>query len=85
MDDLQQRLNAAVIARVLSICDKKGWSARRLATQAGMSSRTAFRLLQKTENQKDYISLTTILKIANAFEMELSQFFDDPVFKDLKD
>lgn len=79
MNNIQQELNSAVINRVKALCNEKGWTPRRLATQSGLSSKTVHQLLLKTDTQ--YISLTTIKKIADAFEMDLSVFFDTSEFQ----
>ncbi|MDL2288170.1 helix-turn-helix domain-containing protein [Oscillospiraceae bacterium OttesenSCG-928-F05] len=79
MDDIQKDLNTAVINRVQELCAEKGWTPRWLATQSGLSSKTVHQLMQKTDKQ--YISLTTVKKIADAFEMDLSTFFDTTAFR----
>ena len=79
MDNIQQELNAAVIGRVQELCNEKGWTPRWLATQSGLSSKTVHQLMRK--NDKQYISLTTVKKIADAFEMDLSTFFDTIAFR----
>lgn len=79
MDNIQQELNIAVIKRVQELCAERGWTSRRLATQSGLSSKTVHQLMQKSDKQ--YISLTTVKKIADAFEMDLSAFFDTSAFR----
>ena len=79
MNNIQQELNAAVINRVQELCSEKGWTPRRLATQSGLSSKTVHQLMQKTDKQ--YISLTTVKKIADAFEIDLLVFFDTAAFR----
>lgn len=83
MENAQQHLNAAVIQRVQELCKQKGWTPRHLSTESGLSSKTVHELMRKTDKQAGYISLTTIKKIADAFEMDLADFFDSAYLRNL--
>ena len=80
---VQKNLNAAVVRRVESLCRQKGWTYRRLATEAGVSSRTIHEMMKKGTSDKGYISLTTVKKVADAFEMGLADFFATTYFEHL--
>ena len=75
-------LQAAVKYRILKLCEKRNITINKLATLSGMAQSTVNSLIDGTsENPK----LLTILRLCLGLDMELKEFFDDPVFKDLED
>ena len=76
--DLQQ----AVKYRILKLCQKQNISINGLAMLSGMPQSTVNSLIDgSSQNPK----LLTILRLCLGLNMELKEFFDDPVFKNLDD
>lgn len=75
-------LQEAVKDRVLKLCKQRNITINKLSTLSGMAQSTVNSLVDgRSENPK----LLTILRICLGLDMELKEFFDDPVFKDLED
>ncbi len=76
--DLQQ----AVKYRILKLCQKQNISINGLAMLSGMPQSTVNSLIDgSSQNPK----LLTILRLCLGLDMELKEFFDDPIFKNLDD
>lgn len=76
--DLQQ----AVKYRILKLCRERNITINKLAMLSGMNQSTVNSLIDGTsQNPK----LLTILRICLGLDMELKEFFNDSVFKDLDD
>lgn len=76
--DLQQ----AVKYRILKLCRERNITINKLAMLAGMNQSTVNSLIDGTsQNPK----LLTILRLCLGLDMELKEFFNDSVFKDLDD
>ena len=76
--DLQQ----AVKYRILKLCQKQNISINGLAMLSGMPQSTVNSLIDgSSQNPK----LLTILRLCLGLVMELKEFFDDPIFKNLDD
>lgn len=76
--DLQQ----AIKYRILKLCQKQDITINGLAMLSGMPQSTVNSLIDgSSQNPK----LLTILRLCLGLDMELKEFFDDPVFKNLDD
>ena len=75
-------LQEAVRYRVLKLCKQRNITINKLATLSGMAQSTVNSLIDgRSENPK----LLTILRVCLGLNMEIKEFFNDPVFKDLED
>ena len=76
--DLQQ----AIRHRVLTLCQERNITINGLANLSGMPQSTVNSLIDGTsQNPK----LLTILRLCLGLDMELKDFFDDSIFKNLDD
>lgn len=76
--DLQQ----AIKYRIIKLCQMQNVTVNGLAMLSGMPQSTVNSLIDgSSQNPK----LLTILRLCLGLNMELKEFFDDPVFKDLDD
>ena len=75
-------LQEAVRIRILKFCNERNITINKLATLSGMSQSTVNSLVDGiSQNPK----LLTILRLCLGLDMELKEFFDDKIFKDLDD
>ncbi len=75
-------LREAVKLRIQNLCKKNNITINKLAMLSGISQSTVNSLIDGTsQNPK----LLTILRLCFGLNMELKEFFDDPIFKDLDD
>jgi transcriptional regulator with XRE-family HTH domain len=75
------QLSEAVQKRILNLCEEKNITVNKLATNSGLSYSTVFSIFYGKSNSP---KLATILHICEGFGMELADFFNDPLFKDVK-
>jgi transcriptional regulator with XRE-family HTH domain len=75
-------LQEAIKLRILKLCKQRKITINKLATLSGMPQSTVNSLVDGTsQNPK----MLTIVRICLGLDMELKEFFDDDVFKDLDD
>lgn len=75
-------LQEAIKYRVLDLCQKNNITINGLAMLSGMSQSTINSLIDgSSKNPK----ILTILRICLGLNMDLKDFFDNPIFKDLED
>ena len=75
-------LQQAIKLRVLELCKENNLTINGLAMLSGMSQSTVNSLVDGTsQNPK----LLTILRLCLGLDIELKDFFDDAIFKDLDD
>lgn len=75
-------LQCAIKYRVLKLCRENNLTINGLAMLSGMPQSTVNSLIDGTsQNPK----LLTILRLCLGLNMELKEFFDDPIFKNLDD
>ena len=75
-------LSQAIKLRILELCKKNNLTINGLAMMSGLSQSTVNSLVDGTsQNPK----LLTILRLCLGLDMELKEFFDAQVFKDLDD
>lgn len=75
-------LQEAVKQRILELCKQKNISINKLATLAGVRQSTVNNLIDGTSKTP---TLLTVLRLCLGLDMQLKEFFDDDVFKDLDD
>lgn len=75
-------LQEATKKRILALCDEKDITINKLATLAGVRQSTVNNLIDGTSKTP---TLLTILRLCLGLDMQLKDFFDDEVFKDLDD
>ena len=72
------QLSQAVQQRIINICQERNITLNKLSTNSGVSYSTIFSMFYgKSKSPK----LSTILHICEGCNMELSDFFNDPLFK----
>lgn len=75
-------LQQAVKYRILKLCRERDITINKLAMLAGINQSTVNSLIDGTsQNPK----LLTILRLCLGLDMQIKEFFDDPLFKDLDD
>ena len=76
------QLSEAVQKRIINLCKEQNITINKLATNSGLSYSTIFSIFYgKSKSPK----LDTILHICEGFNIELTDFFKDPLFKDVED
>lgn len=75
-------LQEAIKLRVLKLCKEQNLTINKLSTLSGMPQSTTNSLIDgNSKNPK----LLTIIRICLGLNIQLKDFFDDDVFKDLED
>lgn len=75
-------LQEATKKRILALCDEKNITINKLATLSGVRQSTVNNLIDGTSKTP---TLLTVLRLCLGLDMQLKEFFDDEVFKDLDD
>lgn len=75
-------LQQAVKYKILKLCGERNITINKLAMLAGINQSTVNSLIDGTSKNP---KLLTILRLCLGLDMELKDFFDDPLFKDLDD
>ena len=76
------QLSDAVQTRIIDLCNKQNINLNKLATNSGLSFSTIFSIFYgKSKSPR----LSTLLHICEGFSIELTDFFDDPVFDDVEE
>lgn len=73
-------IKEAVVARFQSICDSRGIKINEMATLSGVTPSTAYSMM---DCRRKEISIRTIKRFCDGLDIDLKEFFDDPVFLDL--
>lgn len=74
------QLSEAVQNRIMTLCKERNITLNKLSYNSGLSFSTVFSIFYgKSKNP----SLATILHICEGLNIELSDFFKDPIFKDV--
>lgn len=75
------QLSEAVQQRIINLCKEQNITLNKLSTNAGLPYSTVFSMFYgKSKSPK----LATILHICEGLNIELSDFFKDDLFKDVK-
>ena len=75
-------LTSAVRKRIKNLLKEKNMNIWNLYKATGVSASTLTYFINK---ERGLITLRTLLHICEGFEIELKEFFDDPVFDDVYD
>lgn len=75
-------IQSAIKYRVLQLCKENNLTINGLAMKSGISQSTTNSLIDGTSKNP---KILTILRICLGLDMEIKEFFDDPIFKDLDD
>ena len=74
------QLSEAVQKRIINLCEERNITLNKLSTNSGLSFSTVFSIIYgKSKNTK----LATILHICEGLDIELYEFFNDSLFKDV--
>ena len=75
------QLSEAIQSRIINLCNEQNITLNKLANNSGLSYSTVFSIFYgKSKSPK----LARILHICEGFNIELTDFFKDPLFKDVK-
>lgn len=75
-------LQEAIKLKVLQLCKQRNITINKLATLSGMPQSTVNSLVDGTSKNP---KLLTIIRICLGLDIQLKDFFDDDVFKNLDD
>lgn len=75
-------LNTAILNRINNLCKERNITLNKLATLSGITQSTLENLILR--NTK-YPRIITISYICQGLQIELKDFFDDDLFKNLED
>ena len=74
-------LKEAIIQRILDLCEERSLTLNKLSTVCGMTQST----LNNIVNGRNKSTTTsTVKKICDGLDITISDFFDDPLFRDLE-
>lgn len=74
------KISQAVAKRILNLCDEYNLSINKLALMSGLTQSTLQAVVcEKSKNPK----LLTIVRICDSLKIDLKDFFNDEVFKNI--
>ena len=74
------KLSSAVSKKLIKICDERNISVNKLATMSCLTQSTVQNLIEeKSKNPK----LLTIIRLCDGLNIEINEFFNDKLFKDI--
>lgn len=74
-------LKEAIIQRILDLCEERSLTVNKLSTVCGMTQST----LNNIVNGRNKSTTTsTVKKICDGLGLTITDFFDDPLFRDLE-
>ena len=74
------RISQAIAKRILNLCDENNISVNKLALMSGLTQSTLQSIIcGKIENPK----VLTIVRICDSLKIELKDFFNDNLFKNI--
>lgn len=71
----------ATAKRIEQLCEENGIVINKLANECGITPSTIYSILDGKKNKT--VTISTIKKICDGLGIELKDFFDSEVFKDL--
>lgn len=75
-------IQEAIKLRILNLCKQKNITINKLATLSGLQQSTVNSLVDgNSQNPK----ILTIVRLCLGLDMQLKEFFDDEIFKDIDD
>lgn len=72
--------NRAIANRIKALCEEKGLNYNSLAEKSGLPLRKVYRLMSSGASNP---GVFTIIRLCNAFEITLNEFFDAEEFKNM--
>lgn len=72
---------AAVVNRILELCEERNWAINKLANNAGVPSSTIKSIMNGTSRNPGVV---TVKKLCDAFEITLDEFFATEEFRNLE-
>ncbi len=81
MDKIAINIDGNVKKRILELCNERNITINRLGKMIGVTPSTVHILMD--EMRRD-LSITTLKKLCDGFDMTVTEFFDDTVFKTLE-
>ena len=78
---IAMRVSELVRNRIENLLEEKKMTVYRLGLVSGVLPGSLNGLMRARNNSVD---LTLIIKIAKGFKIDLSEFFNDPIFKDIE-
>jgi len=72
----------AIKNRILNFCVERNITLNKLCTICGITQSTLNNLIHRGNKS---MTILTVLRICNGLEIEIKDFFDDPLFSDLED
>lgn len=73
-------ISEAIKKRILNICDEKEISINKLVIMSGLTQSTLQSIISgKSQNPK----MLTIVRICESLEIDIQEFFNDPIFKNI--
>lgn len=75
-------LEQAIRKRISELAEKRNITINKVSTLSGLPHTT---LLSFMNNETHNPRISTLLHVCEAFDIELKEFFNDKVFKDVKD
>ena len=74
------RIKEAVVARFSQLCKERGLNNNSLANVAGVTPSTVYSMMDPTRHD---VSVVTVKKLCDGLDLSISDFFDDPIFRNL--
>jgi len=76
----KRNTNSAIKLRIQNLLKQKNMTQYRLTMKSGVPHSTLSNIMNKIVDDNKF---STIIMIANGFDMTVSEFLDDPIFIDL--
>ena len=73
------RIKEAVVVRFCQLCQERGLN-NSLANIAGVTPFTVYNMMDPTRHD---VSVVTVKKLCDGLDLSISDFFDDPIFRNL--
>ena len=77
----KMRSQRALQIRILDLCDDHDLSLNALSARCGITQSTLNNIITGRNNS---ITVQTVLRICRGLDMELEEFFDDDIFRDIE-
>ena len=74
------RIKEAVVVRFCQLCQERGLN-NSLANIAGATPSTVYNMMDPTRHD---VSVVTVKKLCDGLDLSISDFFDDPIFRNLE-
>ena len=74
-------LKEAIIQRIFKLCDERGLTINKLSTVCGMTQSTINNIVN---GRNKSVTTSTVKKICDGLGITITDFFDDPLFRDLE-